>query len=712
MKKQSNHKSSLVKIALIIFACALFAAGAFAFAIWRDKHADSGDLSVYADGNTLSIAWDTPFEMDACRVSFYDDEKKTYVSGGDYKSNSILIDMDGKPKELNLRLQAVKYVGFGSPQMAIPLFSRKFAVNPEKAAKVELQLSVSPEKKKASISWQGSAECEYEIYFMDDAGEHQLYSKTEGNAVELDFASLPLPDRTKPIEVSVRALHRAQGYMLYGQMSESVAIARNDLLENDMSLWYNQVDEGKYILNWRECYGAFYEVQQWSDKENGWVSLRKYEWTDELAYATERLPSNTNMRFRVIAYDTERERDEKKFAAKPSEVAFTTEMSTLYCTIWPIMELDITDEPNGEEIIGKVPAGQTLCVLEEIDGCFQISYNDCVGYVDARFCLINLPEYIGDLCKYDIANSYESVFRVHGYYIPEITKTVVKGYEDVRLDNGDYLVPYLYPCTDKLRKAALAAAKDGYALRIYDAFRPNEATRFLYDTLTGYLDEEVMEDPEEGEDGESASDKKTDKKTDETKESEVTKETEENKKTETASETYGAEKTDETLANEGKTDETADEDIETYRKVMTDGRFQLSAFLAASVSAHNTGIALDLTLVDINTDKDLEMQSDMHDLSRYSVIAANNDNARLLEKYMKGAGYNGLTSEWWHFQDDETKKAIELKAFLAKGISAEGWKKDDAGWKYRQPDGGFYKNVTVRIDGKERVFDAEGYCER
>lgn len=695
MKRRSRRrKSPLVKIALIISVCVLFVVGAAcAFVVWRNKNAASGDLSVVAGGNTLSIAWNTPFAMDACRVSFYDDAAKTYVQGGNYKSSSILIDMAGKPRELNLRLQAIKYVGFGKHNMELPLFSRKLTINPDKVADVELQLSVSLEKKKASISWQGASDCEYEIYLLDDAGKYQLHSQTNGNAFELDFASLPLPDRSKPITVSVRAVHRAQGYMLYGQMSESVAIARNDLLENDLSLWYNQVDTRKYVLNWRECRGAFYELQQWSDKEDGWVSLRKYEWTDELAYTTEKLPSSTNVRFRVIAYDTDREREDGKFVAKPAEIAFLTDMSPLYCTIWPIMELDIMDKPNGEDIIGKVPGGQTLCVLEENSGCFQISYNGCEGYIDSNFCLINLPEYIGDLCKYNIANSYESIFRVHGYYIPEITKTVVKGYENVRLDNDDYLVPYLYPCTDKLRTAALAAAKDGYALRIYDAFRPNEATRFLYDTLSEYLDEEVMEDPKEGE--EISLDKKTDKK-----------------KTEESAETENTPGADEALSNEGKTDETTDEDVETYRKVMTDGRFQLSAFLAAGVSAHNIGIALDLTLVDVNTDKDLEMQSDMHDLSRYSVIAANNDNARLLEKYMKGAGYNGLTSEWWHFQDDETKKAIELKTFLAKGISAEGWKKDDDGWKYRQSDGSYYKGGTVRIDGKEYVFDAEGYCAR
>ena len=29
------------------------------------------------------------------------------------------------------------------------------------------------------------------------------------------------------------------------------------------------------------------------------------------------------------------------------------------------------------------------------------------------------------------------------------------------------------------------------------------------------------------------------------------------------------------------------------------------------------------------------------------------------QKYMKEAGYNDLFSEWWHFQDDETKEKMD-----------------------------------------------------
>ena len=102
------------------------------------------------------------------------------------------------------------------------------------------------------------------------------------------------------------------------------------------------------------------------------------------------------------------------------------------------------------------------------------------------------------------------------------------------------------------------------------------------------------------------------------------------------------------------------------------------------------------------------MQSDMHDLSWYSISARNNENADLLAFYMKGAGYNGLSSEWWHFQDDETRDQLQL-GYLEAGVSPEGWKKDELGWKYRLADGSYYYVVTVMIEKKECTFNEAGY---
>ena len=147
----------------------------------------------------------------------------------------------------------------------------------------------------------------------------------------------------------------------------------------------------------------------------------------------------------------------------------------------------------------------------------------------------------------------------------------------------------------------------------------------------------------------------------------------------------------------------------TYQSVMTNDTYNLSAFLAKVTSAHNRGIALDLTLRDRNSDEDIPMQSKMHDLSWNSVVAQDNENARLLESYMTEAGFAGLSSEWWHFQDDETRTDIGLNGYLEKGVSIEGWKSDNIGWRYQKADGSFYKAITVEVEGTMCGFDENGY---
>ena len=126
---------------------------------------------------------------------------------------------------------------------------------------------------------------------------------------------------------------------------------------------------------------------------------------------------------------------------------------------------------------------------------------------------------------------------------------------------------------------------------------------------------------------------------------------------------------------------------------------------------HNMGIALDLTLERVDNGEELEMQTEMHDLSIYSVISRDNEEAVLLDGIMKGAGFGGLTSEWWHFQDNETRQALNLNIYMWNGVSCAGYVADDTGWRYRNSDGSFLRDTTREIDGVSRTFDSDGYCE-
>lgn len=212
---------------------------------------------------------------------------------------------------------------------------------------------------------------------------------------------------------------------------------------------------------------------------------------EELAYETGRVASGSECRYRVAAY--EKTSALPRIAAGPEEISFQADYSPLYATVWPIQDQPLRGEAReSAAALTTIPGGTALCVLEEQDGYFQVRYRDTYGYVDSRFCMIDLAEYLGDLCTYDITNSYSSVFKVHEYPIGQITGEVIKGFENVRQADGDYLVPLLYPTAQKLIKAAGAAEKDGYRLKIYEAYRPNEATRFLYDTTIAQLDNPIL----------------------------------------------------------------------------------------------------------------------------------------------------------------------------------------------------------------------------
>ena len=248
----------------------------------------------------------------------------------------------------------------------------------------------------------------------------------------------------------------------------------------------------------------------------------------------------------------------------------------------------------------------------------------------------------------------------HEYELPTVTGKVILGYERVQMRRGQQLVPLLYPVAKRLEKAAQSAISQGYKLKIYDAYRPRKATKALYDQAIGLKDQSIPAD------------------------------------------TYtGKIMTDLPQLEEGQ--------VLTYGNLMTDfDRYTMNYFLANGKSRHNRGIAIDLTLTDLSTGKDVQMQTSMHDLSWYSENARDNKNAKKLASIMEGAGFQGLKSEWWHFHDLEAQNSLNPEHQM-EGVSPEGWVADDQGWRYRRDDGEYYVNCTKTIDGASCPFDNQGY---
>jgi D-alanyl-D-alanine dipeptidase len=87
---------------------------------------------------------------------------------------------------------------------------------------------------------------------------------------------------------------------------------------------------------------------------------------------------------------------------------------------------------------------------------------------------------------------------------------------------------------------------------------------------------------------------------------------------------------------------------------------------------HNFGVAVDLTVMDLKTGKPLDMGTpfdffgypaypdrELQMLAEKKITKAQVANREILRKVMKGAGFTGIGSEWWHFNAFSRKEAGE-----------------------------------------------------
>jgi D-alanyl-D-alanine dipeptidase len=92
---------------------------------------------------------------------------------------------------------------------------------------------------------------------------------------------------------------------------------------------------------------------------------------------------------------------------------------------------------------------------------------------------------------------------------------------------------------------------------------------------------------------------------------------------------------------------------------------------------HNFGVAVDLTIMDMKTGKPLDMGTpfdyfgypaypdrELQMLAEKKITKAQVANREILRKVMKGAGFIGIGSEWWHFNAFSRKEAGEKFALI------------------------------------------------
>ena len=500
------------------------------------------------------------------------------------------------------------------------------------------------------------------MYQVNEAGELSEWKSLEEGRITLQLGNngdFPVPEGNEKLTFAFDVYRFSPGIVYYGTETKEISIGREDLLPRDLALEHTDLGNNVHRFTWNETKGDYYEVQMLDASNGSWLTLKRVEWNEDRSYTTGHLSKNAVFGFRVVSVGGQT-MPGSDYAAVSQEVSITTGNTAVYSTVWPIQELKLYGDPEKTEIIGTVKAAKALCVLDEQEGLFRVRVKDQEGYIDSNYCLINLPEYLGDLCIYNITNSESSRFMVHEYEIPTITGGVVPGYERVLLRRGQQLVPLLYPVAKRLETAAQSAVTQGYRLKIYDAFRPQKATQALYNKVSALQDQLLPRD---------------------------------------------------TYTGYSLTDLPQLEDGQQlgYGDLMTNfGRYSLDSLLEASKSRHNRGVALDLTLVEITTGQELKMQTSVHDVSWYAQVSRNNANAKKLATIMKGAGFESLSTEWWHFHDAQAQSSLKPD-HQKNGVTPECWMADDLGWRYRGDDGEYYTNCTKTIDGASYTFDGQGY---
>ena len=612
----------------------------------------------------LALSWSKAPKADYYRLeiaSGSDGEVLFSDTVTDHK-NYLLPDLP-TDAELIFRINSVvEYERFWISRSRTGSVALEAAVNLNMPRVADLKCTADPGTKSLDISFEVTPGDYCVAYLADENNNLTELQLLDASQWTLHFGEkglLPIPEYGQQVRLVFKAFRETPGIRIEGAVSTELPVEREDLLGRDLNVVFTDLGNNRFSLRWDETKGDYYEIQQ-CNSDGSFTVIRQIGRSAERYFESASLEKFKEFTFRVVAVGDDTMAG-SFYAAESEYIPFQTRESSIYATVWPLIDLQAYSDVKHTKVTATAKAGTALCVVEERNGMFGVRIQDSICYIDSDYCMINLPDYMGDLCSYQITNSTDSKYLIHEFEIPKVTAVVTPGYQSVKQSDGSYLVPLLYPTAKKLIPAAKEAIAAGYRLKIYDSFRPQAATRDIFQKTSAILDDEIP-----------------------------------------------------ALTHTGVSvamldlPEVNDDEVLTYRQVMTNGTYGMNDFLAQGTSRHNYGVALDLTLEDLYSGEEIPMQTDIHDLSWYSVTGRNNANARLLATFMKGAGFGTLSTEWWHFQDNENYKKLSLSP-LRNGISAQGWICDSIGWRYRDSLGTFCRMETVTVDGIKYTFGYEGY---
>ena len=297
-----------------------------------------------------------------------------------------------------------------------------------------------------------------------------------------------------------------------------------------------------------------------------------------------------------------------------------------------VSKLDIHNASG--DIIGEMNAGTEFTILAESETDLRVKLlddrsgitfieesTDNIVYIDKDFVMINLPDVIPSIV-YDNTNSYSSLLSSKGYDIDGLTGTALYNskFFNERLGEEQYVLPVLYSTAKKLKNVQEQMLADGNSLKIYESYRPFETQQTIISRLT-----DAMETNEE------------------------------------------------------------------INETITGAPWGKSWFIALKRSNHQRGCAIDTTMVKVTgteqkkagiytyekvtSYEEYEMPTQIHDMSADSIALTNpvesmdreawktdpiaptmTEAAIKLQNYMTANELYPLASEWWHFNDIDSRE--------------------------------------------------------
>ena len=124
-------------------------------------------------------------------------------------------------------------------------------------------------------------------------------------------------------------------------------------------------------------------------------------------------------------------------------------------------------------VVATLNPGTAFLILEERGEWWRVSRGDMTGWIEHRYCMINLPDVIPSMI-YDDVNAYSSIFVSCGKNIPGVTGEVFYHtlVYNIRLNRQEFVMPILYSAARHICAAQHKALAEGNCLVVYQTFRP------------------------------------------------------------------------------------------------------------------------------------------------------------------------------------------------------------------------------------------------